>query len=144
MRSVICKAWREIGASGRLRLFRSTHPDYPDGGQFRDFVYVKDCVELLWWLLTEYSGGGLYNAGTGKAGTWNDLGRAVFQAMGRDPCIDYVDMPEDLRAGYQNFTQADMGWLERLQCPVRMRGLEDGVRDYVCGHLETANPYLAS
>ena len=144
MRSVVCKAWYEIGASGRLRLFRSSHPDYPDGGQVRDFVYVKDCVELLLWFLSHHSGGGLYNVGTGVARSWNDLAHAVFLAMGRETCIDYVDMPEEVRGGYQNFTQADMSWLEGLHCPVRLCGLEDGVRDYVCRYLGTANPYLAS
>jgi len=138
MRSVVCKAWHEISASGRLRLFRSSHPDYPDGGQVRDFVYVKDCADLVWWFLSQHSGGGLYNVGTGVARSWNDLAHAVFQAMGRETRIDYVDMPEELRGGYQNFTQADMAWLERLECPVRLCGLEDGVRDYVCRYLEAA------
>jgi len=143
MRSVVCKAWNEISASGRLRLFRSSHPDYPDGGQMRDFVYVKDCVEIVFWLLSRHDGG-LYNVGTGVARSWNDLAHAVFLAMGRPTCIDYMDMPEELRGGYQNFTQADMGWLERLECPVRVHSLEDGVRDYVCGYLAAANPYLGN
>jgi ADP-L-glycero-D-manno-heptose 6-epimerase len=144
MRSVVCKAWHEISASGRLRLFRSNHPDYPDGGQLRDFIYVKDCVELLVWFLSQDSVRGLYNVGTGTARTWNDLARAVFLAMGRETRIEYVDMPEDLRGGYQNFTEADMAWTERLSCPVRMHSLEDGVRDYVCRYLAGASPYLAS
>jgi ADP-L-glycero-D-manno-heptose 6-epimerase len=144
MRSVVCKAWHEIGTRGRLRLFRSNHPDYPDGGQVRDFIYVKDCAEMLLWFLSRHSGGGIYNVGTGVARSWNDLAHAVFLATGRDTRIEYVDMPEELRCGYQNFTQADMGWLERLNCPVRMHSLEDGVRDYVCRYLAAASPYLAS
>ena len=144
MRSVVCKAWHEISASGRLRLFRSNHPDYPDGGQLRDFIYVKDCADILLWFLSRHSGGGIYNVGTGAARTWNDLAYAVFLAMGRETRIEYVDMPEELHGGYQNFTRADMGWLERLHCPVRMHSLEDGVRDYVCRYLAMPNPYLAS
>ena len=144
MRSVVCKAWHEITTSGRLRLFRSTHPDYPDGGQLRDFIYVKDCVEVVLWFLSQPSVGGLYNVGTGVARNWNDLAHAVFQAMGRNTRIEYVDMPEELRGGYQNFTEADMDWLERLNCPVRMHSLEDGTRDYVSRYLAAANPYLAS
>jgi len=144
MRSVVCKAWHEIGASGRLRLFRSNHPDYPDGGQLRDFIYVKDCVEMLLWFLSQDSMRGIYNVGTGVARSWNDLAHAVFLAMGRETRIEYVDMPEELRGGYQNFTEADMDWLERMRCPVRMHSLEDGVRDYVCRYLAAANPYLAS
>jgi len=82
--------------------------------------------------------------GTGTARSWNDLAHAVFLAMERETRIEYVDMPEALRGAYQNFTEADMGWLERLHCPVRMHGLEDGVRDYVCRYLAAASPYLAS
>ena len=144
MRSVACKAWHEISSSGRLRLFRSSHPDYADGGQLRDFVYVKDCVEIILWMLSRHSGGGIYNVGTGAARSWNDLAHAVFSAMGNETRIDYVDMPAELRGVYQNFTRADMGWLERLNCPVRMHSLEEGVRDYVCRYLATANPYLAN
>ena len=144
MRSVVCKAWHEINVSGRLRLFRSTHPDYQDGGQLRDFIYVKDCVEVILWFLPQADLGGLYNVGTGLARSWNDLAHAVFQAMGRNTRIEYVDMPEELRGGYQNFTEAGMDWLKRLDCPVRMHSLEDGTRDYVCRYLAAANPYLAS
>jgi len=143
MRSVICKSWHEICDSGRLRLFRSSHPDYPDGGQLRDFVYVKDCVEIILWFLAR-DVGGIYNVGTGVARSWNDLAHAVFLAMGRETRIEYVDMPEELRGSYQNFTQADMSWLKRLNCPVAMHSLEDGVRDYVCRYLATATPYLMS
>jgi ADP-L-glycero-D-manno-heptose 6-epimerase len=144
MRSVVCKAWHEINADGRLRLFRSNHPGYADGGQLRDFIYVKDCVEMIWWFLSQNDVGGLYNVGTGVARNWNDLAHAVFLAMGRETRIEYVDMPEELRGGYQNFTEADMEWLERMRCPVSMHSLEDGVRDYVCRYLAAANPYLAS
>ncbi|MCL1986140.1 MAG: ADP-glyceromanno-heptose 6-epimerase [Betaproteobacteria bacterium] len=144
MRSVVCKAWHEINTHNSLRLFRSSHPDYPDGGQLRDFIYVKDCAEIILWFLSQNAGGGIYNVGTGVARSWNDLAHAVFLAMERETHIEYVDMPAELRGNYQNFTQADMAWLQRLNCPVRMHNLEDGVRDYVCRYLAAANAYLAS
>lgn len=142
MRSVVCKAFHEITATGRLRLFRSCHPDYPDGGQMRDFVYVKDCVELMYWLLEHPGVNGIRNVGTGRARTWNDLARAVFSAMGREPAVDYVDMPAQLRGKYQNYTQARMDWLAAQQCPVAFTPLEEGVADYVRAYLAGADPYL--
>ena len=144
MRSVVCKAFHEISATGRLRLFKSCCPDYPDGGQMRDFVYVKDCVELIFRLLEHPEINGIRNAGTGRARTWNDLGRAVFAALGREPAIDYVDMPEQLRGKYQNFTRADMGWLgeEGRALSLPFTGLEQGVEDYVRNYLAAPDPYL--
>lgn len=150
MCSVVCKAQRQIAETGRLRLFRSTSPDYADGGQMRDFVYVKDCAALMSWLLgceqgTDERGkqlNGIRNVGTGKARSWNDLAQAVFSAMQREVCIDYVDMPKTLQGKYQNFTQADMGWLMHCDCPVRWHSLEEGVREYVQEYL-TTGAYLS-
>ncbi|MBQ9452558.1 MAG: ADP-glyceromanno-heptose 6-epimerase [Desulfovibrio sp.] len=144
MRSVVCKAFHEIAATGRLRLFKSCHADYRDGGQMRDFIYVKDCVELIFQLLTHPHINGIRNAGTGKARTWNDLGRAVFSAMEREPAIEYVDMPEYLLGKYQNFTQADMGWLcrEGRDLTFNCASLEKGVEDYVRNYLTASDPYL--
>ncbi len=142
MMSVVCKAFREISETGRMRLFKSDHPDYPDGGQMRDFVYVKDCVEMVWWLLQNPGVNGVFNVGTGRARTWNDLVAAVFAAMDREPAVDYVPMPDVLRGKYQNFTQADMGWMEKRGCPVQFTPLEDGVADYVRNYLVKADPYL--
>jgi ADP-L-glycero-D-manno-heptose 6-epimerase len=143
MRSVVCKAWHEIRDEGRVRLFKSSHPDYPDGGQMRDFIYVKDCAEAVVFFLTAPRRGGIYNVGTGRAGSWNELARAVFAALGREERIEYVDMPGELRGAYQNFTKADAGRLESLGFSARY-GLEEGVRDYVCAYLEGENPYLSS
>lgn len=142
MRSVVCKAFHEIGITGRMGLFKSDNPQYTDGGQMRDFVYVKDCVELMFWLLKNSSINGILNVGTGRARTWNDLICAVFFAMDRQPCIDYVDIPENLKGKYQYFTQADMGWIKRKQCPVSFSALEDGVTDYVRHYLSTSDPHL--
>lgn len=137
MRSVISKAYEEITATGRLKLFRSTHADYADGGQMRDFVYVKDCVRAMFWLLEHPEVNGVFNMGTGVARSWNDLARAVFTAMGRPEAIDYVDMPEALRGKYQNYTCARMDRLLATGCPPCDTSLEEGVADYVRQYLAT-------
>lgn len=142
MRSVACKAFHEIRSTGRLRLFKSSTPDYADGGQMRDFVYVKDCVDLMFWMLENPAVNGILNVGTGKAQSWNSLAHALFAALGKEPQIDYVDMPETLKGKYQNFTQADMGWLERKNCPIHFAGLEQGIADYVGNYLAQGDPYL--
>ena len=144
MRSVVCKAVPQIEESGTLKLFRSDRPDYEDGGQKRDFVYVKDCAELILWFVEHQDVNGIFNVGTGRARTWNDLSRAVFTAMDREPSIEYIDMPDTLKGKYQYFTQADMGWMERVGCDFRFRSLEEGVDDYVRHYLTASNPYLES
>ena len=141
------RRWRpghdhEISATGRLRLFRSNTPDFANGGQMRDFVYVKDCVELMFWLLENPATNGILNVGTGKARSWNDLACAIFAALGKDPQIEYMDMPEALRGKYQNFTQADMSWMQKTNCPVRFASLEQGIADYVGNYLAQSDPYL--
>ena len=142
MRSVACKAYEEITATGRLRLFKSSSPDYADGGQMRDFVYVKDCVELMQWLLQNPQINGILNVGTGKAQSWNSLAHALFAAMGKTPQIDYVDMPEKLRGKYQNFTEADMSWMQEKGCPLAFASIEQGIADYVNSYLSQGDPYL--
>jgi len=142
MMSVVCKAHTQIGQTGRLKLFKSYHPDYPDGGQMRDFVYVKDCVDVMWWLLQHPEVGGVFNVGTGQARTWNDLARSVFAAMGLPEAIEYIDMPEHLRGKYQYFTQAEMTKLAATGCPVQFTSLEDAAKDYVQGYLAREERYL--
>ncbi len=144
MRSVVCKAVPQIEESGALKLFRSDRPDYEDGGQKRDFVYVKDCAELILWFVEHKDVNGIFNVGTGRARTWNDLARAVFAAMDREPSIEYIDMPDTLKGKYQYFTQADMGWMKRIRCDFRFRSLEEGVDDYVRHYLIAPDPYLES
>ena len=142
MRSVACKAYEEITATGRLRLFKSSSPDYADGGQMRDFVFVKDCVELMQWLLQNPQINGILNVGTGKAQSWKSLAHALFAAKGKTPQIDYVDMPEKLKGKYQNFTQADMGWMQEKGCPLAFASIEQGIADYVNSYLSQGDPYL--
>jgi ADP-L-glycero-D-manno-heptose 6-epimerase len=144
MKSVICKAHKQILETGGMRLFRSHRADYPDGGQMRDFVYVKDCVDIMWWLLNHPEAGGVINVGTGIARTWNDLAGAVFAAMGRTAQIEYIDMPESIRDKYQYLTRAEMGKLRALGYEAPFMSLEDAVRDYVNGYLDRDDPYLDS
>ncbi|HRT28146.1 MAG TPA: ADP-glyceromanno-heptose 6-epimerase, partial [Syntrophales bacterium] len=129
MRSVVHKAFGEIRETGKVRLFKSYKPDYPDGGQMRDFIYVKDCVDVLWWLCRNPGVGGIFNLGTGVARTWNDLARAVFSALDMEPQIEYVEMPEGLRDQYQYFTEARMEKLRAAGYRAEFRSLEEGVRD---------------
>ncbi len=143
MSSVVYKAHQQINTTGRLQLFKSHRPEFRDGEQCRDFVYVKDCCEVMWWLWQNRQVAGIFNLGTGQARTWNDLAAAVFTAMGRTPAIDYVDMPEALRSHYQYFTQASMTKLAAAGCPHRFRSLEEAVADYVGQHLDADDPYLA-
>ena len=143
MRSVVCKAYGQIKETNRLKLFKSYMKKYPNGGQLRDFVYVKDCVNVIWWLLQNPGTTGLYNVGTGKARTWNDLAKAVFKAMNKPAKIDYVDMPPTLRGKYQYFTQADMERLQATGCDVEFTPLELAIKDYVQNHLAKEDPYLS-
>jgi ADP-L-glycero-D-manno-heptose 6-epimerase len=144
MMSVICKARKQIRETGRMRLFKSYHPDYPDGGQMRDFVWVKDCVDVMWWLLEHPEANGVFNVGTGKARTWNDLARAVFAALSLEPVIEYMEMPEGLRGKYQYFTQAEMGKLRAAGYEAPFTSLEDAAREYVRDYLEREDPHLGN
>jgi ADP-L-glycero-D-manno-heptose 6-epimerase len=144
MASVIFKAFQQIKEQGKVRLFKSYKAEYPHGGQLRDFVYVKDCVNAMFWLLEHSDINGIFNLGTGKARTWNDLIGAVFAALGRLPNIEYIEMPEGLRNQYQYFTEAKMDKLKGAGCPVSFASLEDSVRDYIVNYLQQSNPHLES
>lgn len=135
MRSFVLKAFEQINAEGRVRLFKSHRPDYGDGQQVRDFIYVKDAVEMTLFFLDNPDVCGLFNIGTGQARSWDDLAKAVFAAMGKAPAIDYVDMPETLRDKYQYFTQAEMGKLRAAGYAAPTLPLEDAVEDYVQNYL---------
>jgi ADP-L-glycero-D-manno-heptose 6-epimerase len=136
MRSMIHKAWGQIRETGRVRLFRSHRPDYPDGGQDRDFLHVRDAVAATLYFHDRRDVNGLYNCGTGRARTWNDLAHAVFAAMNRPPEIEYIDMPEAIRDAYQYHTEADLTRLREAGFEDEFTSLEEGVREYVQDHLE--------
>ncbi|MFW5734331.1 MAG: ADP-glyceromanno-heptose 6-epimerase [Oceanidesulfovibrio sp.] len=142
MRSMVCKAFEQINERGSLRLFRSHRDDYPNGGQMRDFVYVKDCTALMAWFLENPRANGVFNVGTGMARTWNDLAVAVFAAMGAQERIEYIPMPETIRGSYQYFTEARMDRLRSAGAPAPSTSLEDGVADYVRGYLAADDPHL--
>lgn len=142
MKSVIAQNYARAAGGDSIRLFRSQNPDYGDGGQLRDFVYVRDCVNVVLWLLNNPSVSGLFNLGTGHARSWLDLARAVFVALGREEKIEFVDMPPELVARYQYFTQASMRKLRAAGYARPMTSLEDGVRDYVRSFLMQDDPYL--
>jgi ADP-L-glycero-D-manno-heptose 6-epimerase len=135
MRSLVDKAVLQIQATGRLQLFKSHKPEFKDGEQTRDFVYVKDVVAIILKLLQQREVGGLYNLGSGSARTWNDLAGSVFKALGKPVAIDYIDMPQQLRGKYQYHTRAEMGKLRQALGLLPIRSLEDAVTDYVQQHL---------
>lgn len=139
--SVVFKGHEAIKKSGTLNLFRSHNPKYKDGEFYRDFVYVKDCVDVMWWLLETPSVTGLFNLGTGKAESWNTLADALFKAMKLPSQIKYVDMPEALRSQYQYHTEATMNKLVKAGWKTPFRTLAAGVSDYVENYLATTNRY---
>lgn len=141
MASVAFKAFNTIQDTGSFSLFKSNHPDYKDGEQMRDFVYVKDCCEVMWWLLQHPGVNGLFNIGSGKARSWNDLLSAVFTAVAKPIRIAYVDMPESIKNQYQNFTEAPMAKLRAAGYTKPFYTLEEGVRDYVQNHLLTSDKH---
>lgn len=134
MASVAMKAFRQVTKEGAISLFRSYKDGYGDGDQKRDFVYVKDCVDCMWWAAT-HGITGLYNLGSGRARSWNDVAGAVFAAMDLPVNIKYVEMPDNLKAHYQYFTEAKLDNLRKAGWGKPMTSLEDGVRDYIQGFL---------
>ncbi len=141
MRSLAHQLYPRAAAGETVTLFRSHHPDYPDGGQLRDFVYVLDCARVVAWLLEAPEIAGVYNLGTGQARSFADLAGAVFAAVGQTPAIAYVDTPAAIRDRYQYFTQACMERLRALGWNAPFTPLEAGVADYVGRFLSKADPY---
>lgn len=136
MRSLVNKAYEQIRDTGRVRLFRSYRPEYRDGEQRRDFVYVKDVVKMTLHLAGSPDAAGLYNIGSGEAHTWLDLAGALFTAMGREPEIEFIEMPEAMRARYQYYTCADISRLRGTGYDAPVTPLDAAVADYVKRYLE--------
>ena len=141
MRSFCIKAFEQITSTGKVRLFKSYKPEYADGEQLRDFIYVKDAVDMTLFFYDNPKLSGLFNIGTGKARTWNDLVKAVFAAMGKKPNIEYIEMPESIRNQYQYFTEADITNLRKADYDKETTTLEDAIKDYVQNYLQK-NVYL--
>ena len=135
MRSLVHKAYRQIMETGSVRLFKSHRPDYRDGEQTRDFLYVKDAVNLTLELAETPTAGGLFNVGSGQAHTWVQLATAIFEALDLPPRIEFIDMPEALRGKYQYHTQADLTKLRGYCKTVNLTPLRDAVADYVRNYL---------
>jgi ADP-L-glycero-D-manno-heptose 6-epimerase len=141
MQSVVAQKYPAVASGQAVTLFRSGHPDYPDGGQMRDFIYVDDCVEVMLWLLDHTGVSGLFNLGTGTARSFADLANALARAVGVAGRIEFIPMPEALQGRYQYFTQARM---ERLRAAGYSRAfttLEDGIGDYVQKYLARPDCY---
>lgn len=135
MASVIFHSFNQINEKGQVKLFRSHNPNYTDGGQLRDFVYVKDLVDVLYFTYGEAIKSGIYNLGSGKARTFLDLAKATFKALGKEPNIEFIDTPIEIRDKYQYFTEANMSKLVAQGYKKPFTSLEDGVKDYVTNYL---------
>ena len=141
MASVIFHAFNQITASGEMKLFKSHNPDYADGGQLRDFVYVKDVIEVCLYLKDQLPPSGIYNLGSGTARTFLDLAKNTFHAMGREDKISFVDTPIDIRDKYQYYTKAEMDKLIATGYTKKFYSLEEGIEDYVTKYLMSDSTY---
>ena len=135
MASVVWHTFNQVKETGGMKLFRSHNKDYKDGEQLRDFIYVKDVVKVLYYLMHHRKDSGLYNLGTGQARTFLDLAKVAFQAMGEKPKLSFIDTPDDIRDKYQYFTQANMDKLRSIGYEADFTSLEEGIADYVKGYL---------
>jgi ADP-L-glycero-D-manno-heptose 6-epimerase len=146
MMSLVAKNYRKVAAGETIRLFKSHRPDYRDGEQRRDFVYVRDCVAAMLWLWRQGKdtgkNSGIYNLGTGEARTFLDLMNALGAACGVAPKIEYIDIPPEIRPNYQYFTQASISRLRQAGYNAPFTPLEAAVRDCVVNHLAQSDPYL--
>jgi ADP-L-glycero-D-manno-heptose 6-epimerase len=136
MRSMVLKAYEQIKRDGKIRLFKSYNPKYKDGEQLRDFIYIKDAVEMTLFFLEHPKLNGIFNVGTGIPRSWNDLAKAVFSALGTNPKIEYVDMPNEIRDKYQYFTKAEMEKIRKSGYTKPTLSLEEAVKDYILNYLE--------
>lgn len=135
MASMVFHGFNQIQQDGEIRLFKSCNPNYEDGGQLRDFVYVKDICKVIMWLVRNPKVNGLFNVGTGRAQSFRELAEATFHALGKEPNIRYIEMPEKLRGKYQYYTKAEMSKLRDFGYNEPFVDLEKGVADYVQEHL---------
>jgi len=142
MRSMVHKGFEQVMAGGKIRLFKSYKKEYPDGGQKRDFIYVKDAVDAMIWFFENPKRKGIYNLGTGRAQSWNDLADALFKACKKSENIEYIEMPESIKNQYQYFTEADLKKLKSAACPASFKNIEQGAADYIKNYLLKEDPHL--
>jgi ADP-L-glycero-D-manno-heptose 6-epimerase len=141
MKSVAAQIWPHVQDGHAVQLFKSYRQDVPDGGQRRDFVYVRDAADVVAWLAQNPQVNGIYNLGSGTARTFEDMAKAVFEAAGKTPRIDYTPMPPAIRDKYQYFTEARMDRLMAAGYPGPMTPLEEGIGEYVTRYLSQPDPY---
>jgi ADP-L-glycero-D-manno-heptose 6-epimerase len=139
---VVAHIFPQVKVNETVKLFKSYHPDYRDGWQLRDFVWVGDCVNVVLWLLDHPEVSGLFNVGSGEARSFYDLAKAAFNALGLQEKIAYREMPEELKGKYQYYTQADLSRLRAAGYAAPMTSLEDGVRQYVQKYLDREDSYV--
>jgi ADP-L-glycero-D-manno-heptose 6-epimerase len=142
MRSVVAKSYGRLASEGKMVLFKSYRKDYKDGEQKRDFIYVKDAVDVVLYFMHHPKINGIFNLGSGQARTWNDLAKALFKAVGKPLNIEYIEMPSALRPQYQYFTEAKLDKLLSASMQSPKWSLEDGIFDYVSKYLQRPDPYL--
>lgn len=142
MRSMVHKGFEQAMDGGKIRLFKSYKKEYPDGGQKRDFIYVKDAVDAMVWFFENPQWKGIYNLGSGRAQSWNELAAALFKTCGKPRNIEYIEMPASIKNQYQYFTEADLGKLKSTRCPVSFKNIEQGAADYVQNYLLKQDSYL--
>ena len=142
-RSIVHKMAGQIAEGEEVKLFKSSDPKYPDGGQMRDFVYVKDCADVVMWFLEHPEESGLFNVGTGDPATFNEVAESTFAAMGyKKSRITYIDMPKEIQKHYQNYTQADLSNLRKAGYKKPFTSIQDGVADYVKNYILKEDGYL--
>ena len=142
MRSMVHKGFEQIQSTGKIKLFKSYKKEYPDGGQRRDFVYVKDVIDAMIWFWHNPEKKGIYNLGSGKAQSWNELAEAMFQSCRKKKNIEYIEMPDSIKNQYQYFTEADLKKFSTAGCPTVFLNLAHGTADYVHNYLSKKDPYL--
>jgi len=142
MRSVIHKKFYEIMETGKANLFKSYKPQYKDGEQKRDFIYIKDAVKIIMFIYKNKSINGIFNAGTGIARSFNDIAKTIFSILGKKENIQYIDMPENIRNSYQYFTQADVKKIRNAGYKETFLSLEESIQDYIKNYLLKEDPYL--
>lgn len=140
MRSMVHKAFEQIQATGKINLYKSNDPGFKNGEQKRDFIYIKDCISIIWWLY-QNNKYGIFNVGTGQANTWLTLAKAVFKSLGKEEKIVFIDMPPELAKQYQNYTVADISKLIRMGFKAEFFSFEDAIANYISNYLLEPNPY---
>ena len=141
-RLVIWHAYRQVQETGKIKLFQSHKAEYADGGQERDFIHVDDLSKVILFFLEHPEANGIFNLGTGKARSFNDLAAAIFQSLGKEPQIEYIPTPENIRNAYQYFTEADLTKLRSAGYTDEFLSLEEGVDRYIQGYLVKDDPYV--